>query len=124
VIAVTNTEAKVGNARALNDLGIIEQQWWLDQFTEEGNALSEEHGRQLDGNLVDEVEVERLLDDAGASECDRLVTENGLGFSMAAATPSGTVVNGPSGAGHVCDGSSVTKNSGTPSGWFPPQPFV
>jgi hypothetical protein len=65
----------------LDDLRVVEEQR-VRELAEEADARAEEHRRQVDGDLVDQVEVERLLDDAGPGQGDGLAVCDRLGMPI------------------------------------------
>ena len=48
----------MGDPCPLDDLGVVEEQGAARELAEEPDALAEQHRRQVDGDLVDQAEVE------------------------------------------------------------------
>src|ERR1700728_510979 len=71
-----DAEAQVGDPGPRNDLRVVEEQGRVRELAEEADALAQEHRRQVDGDLVDQAQVERLLDDAGPGQGDRLAARD------------------------------------------------
>lgn len=57
---MSRAEAEMSDTCAFDDLWIVEQYGGMGKFAEEADALPEQHGCQLDGDLVDQVELECL----------------------------------------------------------------
>ena len=59
---------------AFGDLGVFEHRRCAGQVVEEADAVAEQHGDEIDADLVEQAEVEALLGDVGSRDADGLVT--------------------------------------------------
>src|ERR1700722_15313255 len=85
--SAADAKSEVGDTCALRDLGVGEQHRGVSEFAEEADALPEQHGCQVDGDLVNQVEVERLPDDRRTGQRDRLAARGGSVTDPSATVP-------------------------------------